>query len=336
MAACQLLGEVLISKSRLENHNMFNKKCEYNYIYSLYGLIINSEIPMKELVVLENAESRQPDVFISYGVVPKEIDEVVVKTEYVKLAKREFYLHIEGTAHYYASNGNTIIVEPEPDCDMHEMIVFILGTCLGVLLNQRGTIAIHGGSVVVNGQGIIITGDTGAGKSTLISFLTKKGFDLLADDVSALGCDLKDNYIIYPAYPQQKLCRDVMENMNYDIKRFSKTDPYRDKYLVPLKKGFQKLPVQLSAIYEISTGESKKVEIVEILGSEKLKTILRNIYRIELTRYLGQGPQFFKQCINIANAISVYKITRPKLGLTVTEQIELIQGTLETAATRVI
>ena len=45
---------------------------------------------------------------------------------------------------------------------------------------------IHGGIILINGMGVIITGHMGAGKSTLISGLIDKGYPFLADDVSVL------------------------------------------------------------------------------------------------------------------------------------------------------
>lgn len=298
------------------------------HTYKVYGLKIESEIPMTELLSIDKSDCSYPDVIISYGVVPKEIEGSVINGENIKLAEKEFYMYVKETAHYYVADGNRIIVELETQKNMEEVKIFLLGTCLGILLKQRSTIAIHGGSVAINGQGLIITGYTGAGKSTLTSALRNEGFTFLADDVSALDRDLAGNLVIHPTYPQLKLCRGAMERIGYDIQKYTVIDASRDKYAVPLQKNFLNFPVSLNSIYEISIGETNNVEILELLGNEKIKAILRNIYRIEIIRYLGLEPHYFKKCIEIAINIPFYRLIRPKDGFTVSEQINLIRSTL--------
>lgn len=308
---------------------MCKKNIFITYNYRVYGLKIKSEIPMSELITIDEAECIYPDVSISYGLVPKCIENPRIDGKYMKMNDREFYLHIKDIAHYYVADGKRIIIESEIESDIEQVKIFLLGTCFGILLKQRNIIAIHGGAIVINGHGIIITGHTGAGKSTLTSALREEGFSFLADDVSALGNDLKGDSIIYPTYPQQKLCRDAMMRMNYDTSKFKVIDASRGKYAIPLTKSFLSFPTTLKSIYEVNTCESSSVEITELFGNEKIKTILRNIYRVEVIGYLGFEPLYFKKCVEIAKTVSVYKIRRPNTGVTVSEQIQLIKNTLK-------
>jgi hypothetical protein len=299
------------------------------YNYSLYGLKIRSQIPMPELLKVNETECINPDVTVTLGLVYKDMEDAVIANSYIKLSKKAFYLHIKDVAHYYVEDGKRIIVEVDGQKNIEEIKVFLLGTCFGMLLSQRNCVAIHGGAVVISEQGIIITGNSGAGKSTLTSALRKYGFSFLADDVSALGHNLDGNTIIYPTYPQQKLCRDALHKMGYGVNDFNLVDAERDKYAIPLKKGFYSSPISLKAIYELDIGETKDVIINEIFGAEKVKVILRNIYRIETIRLIGIDQKYFKKCIEIANTVQVYRIVRPKEGFTVNEQVELIMRSIE-------
>lgn len=307
----------------MEN-NSFGK-----YTYLIYGLKVKSEINMPELIKLNSKDISEWDITIFYGNVPEHIDGYTIKNEYFELSKREFYLNIKGIASYYVSNGSTIIVKPEPGSSLEDIKVFLLGTCFGMLLKQRNTIAIHGGTVVADGKGIIVTGHTGAGKSTLISAFRKEGHAFLADDVSALGIDLDKNIIIHPTYPQQKLCKDAMDKMGYDTDNYLQIDSYRDKYSIPLETNFVDFPVLLNAIYEVNIGQVDKIELEEILGIEKIRLILRNIYRIEVFNDMGLEAEYFKQCIEIAKTVPVYRVKRPKDSFTVKEQINLIKNSLK-------
>jgi hypothetical protein len=133
----------------INNKNL--KKC----IYSVYGLKIKSDISMPELPSIIEDQPIQIGASIFHGVVPKEIEDVIVSNEFYNLSKKEFYIYMKGVAHYYVANGSRIIVEPEGESDIGNIKLFLLGTCLGMLLVQRNTVAIHGGTVVVDEKDII-------------------------------------------------------------------------------------------------------------------------------------------------------------------------------------
>jgi hypothetical protein len=307
---------------------MTNTYEKLKYKYRVYGLVIESEIIMNELIAIDNKNIKEADVIISYGITPKEIDRATIKKSTLQLSSREVYFYVKGIAHYYVGNGNTIIIEPDSNSNINDIKLYILGGCLGMILTQRKTVGIHGSTVVLSGKGIIICGHTGAGKSSLATALRKAGYPFLSDDISALGVDIGGNTIIHPSYPQQKLCRDTMEKMGYNVSEFNVIDASRDKYVLPIDSSFLNHDVPLAAIYEINVGEVSKVDIKKILGAEKINVVLRNIYGIEISRYIGFEHIFFKQCINIAKEIQIYKITRPKNGFSVGEQIKLIKDTL--------
>lgn len=298
------------------------------YTYQIYGLIIKSEIEMPELCVYSD-ENPSCDVNISFGSVPRYISEPIFTARWWQSSKKEFYMKIKGVGHYHVSNGRNIIVEPDEGCNMEYIKVFLLGSAIGMLMFQRNIIAIHGGTIEIDGQGIILTGHTGAGKSTLNSAFRKEGYRFLSDDVSALGKDDTGKIVVHPAYPQAKLCRDTILKLGYSLNNFSSLiDRERDKYSIPLIKEFVGHTVPLGGIFEITVDDAEEVGIVEVLGTEKMKLILRNIYRIEISRLLGLEKEYFNKCLEIAKNIPVYKLIRPRNKFTINEQMELILSCL--------
>ncbi|SHH95251.1 hypothetical protein [Clostridium grantii] len=296
------------------------------YNYKAYGLNIQSEIMLPELLLSDN--NQYIDVNILYGVLPQEISKEIDNGKHFEFGKEKMWFCINNIAKYYISNGNTIIVEPFENANQHNVKAFLLGSAFGMLLIQRNTIAIHGGTIVIDGQALVITGNQGAGKSTLTSAFRDKGYSFMSDDVSVLGKRKDLTHIIYPGYPQQKLCRDAMEKMNYHLKDFKRIDEGRDKYAIPVHKNFIKHTVSLGAICEITIGEKEYVEIEEITGTEKLKLLLKNIYRVEVTQYTGINIDYMKNCIYIAKEIPFFKIKRPKDKFSVEDQITVIEKAL--------
>lgn len=294
------------------------------YMYQIYGLIIKSELEIPELCISSNKGNKY-DVNISFGSVPRFIHQSIFTSTWWQISNSEFYMYIEDVGHYYVTNGKSIIIEPDAGGDMEYIKVFLLGSALGLLMFQRNIIAIHGGTIEINGQGIILTGQSGAGKSTLNSAFRKQGYSFLSDDVSALGKDETGHIIIHPAYPHAKLCSDTMLKLGYNLNNFSSLiDREREKYSVPLDKEFSDHITQLGAIYEISVENTENVKIIEVLGIKKFKLLFRNIYRIEITSFLGFDTNYYKQCLEIAQNIPVYNLIRPANKFTVNEQMELI------------
>lgn len=303
-----------------------NKKVK-TYNYKVYGLNIKSEILLPELLSSNNNEYF--DVNISYGIMPQEVSKEIDDGRFFDFQKEKMWFYIKDIAKYYIFNGDTIIVEQFNNAHEYYVKAFVLGSAFGMLLLQRNIVAIHGSTVVVNGQALIITGIQGVGKSTLTSAFREKGYSFMADDVSVSGKGKDKIPIVYPGYPQQKLCRDAMKKMNYHLEDFKRIDEGRDKYAIPVHKGFIKEAMSLGAICEITIGENPYVESEEITGVEKLKLLLKNIYRVEVTQYAGMNADYFKNCVDIAKNIPFFKIRRQKDKFSVEEQIIIIEKTLK-------
>jgi HPr Serine kinase C-terminal domain len=58
----------------------------------------------------------------------------------------------------------------------------ILPVLVGVMTSSLGTVAVHSACLVYHGQGILISGYSGVGKSTLAVALARRGLSLLSDD----------------------------------------------------------------------------------------------------------------------------------------------------------
>lgn len=55
-------------------------------------------------------------------------------------------------------------------------------------------------------------------------------------------------------------------------------------------------------------------------------TIYNNIYPIEMKRFAGVNPEYFKKCIEVVRDIPVYRIQRPKGVMRVDAQIAWIKN----------
>lgn len=299
------------------------------FFYKIYGLNISSDIILPELLPLKGIDKETIHVTITKGCISEYIHREIEKGITYCYNNEVIWFVIEKIAIYYISDGCRIIIQPYENVNMDDLKAFLLGSAFGALLIQRNMIAIHGGTIVVNNKAIIITGTTGAGKSTLTTAFRLNGSLFMADDVSVIKVAEGEELQVCPAYPQQKLCRDSAERLGYICKGLKLIDHERDKYAVPIQsEEFVNKPVDLGAIYELTVGDTQKAEIVQITGIEKMKLLYGNIFRIGFTKETGLSALYYKNYIQIAKKATVYRITRPKNQFSVQQQMDFISATL--------
>jgi hypothetical protein len=295
------------------------------YRYTAFGLNIESDFLLDGLL-----PSHGPtDVYILEGKVPIDFPESADGNSYLGEGKGLFAFRVKEIGSFLIRDGKEIIVENDEKSDSDACALFILGTCIGALLLQRGLIPIHGSALSLEDKEIIITGQSGAGKSTLTASLNKRGYSFLADDIAALQVEESGDSWIMPAFPKQKLWRDTAIQILGSVDSLERIQGVRDKFHVPMASQFITTKKKLRALFEISVHPKDDVEVVEVKGSEKLSTILYNTFRFEMVEVMGIQVQHFSQCSRIASTIPVYKIKRPETGLTVDEQIRAILKIIE-------
>lgn len=57
--------------------------------------------------------------------------------------------------------GKRIVVSPIPGADERKVRLFILGTCMAVIMMQRGILPLHGSAVVIDGWAYAFVGHSG-------------------------------------------------------------------------------------------------------------------------------------------------------------------------------
>lgn len=307
------------------------KKGLGKYSYKVFGLNIASEILLPELLpAIDTPDIADVDIYL--GQVPDEIDGVIEKTKNFQAAKNQFLLHIPGVGRYYVTNGNRIVVEPFENVQEMSVRVFLLGTAFGALLLQRGILPIHGSAVVINGCAVILTGVSGAGKSTLLAAFRERGYSFITDDVAAVTVNEDGIAIVHSAYPQQKLWRDSADIIGVDTNSLTPfySQHNKDKFVIPVHKGFWQSPVRLVGIYEIRVDRCRDVTLKRLSGVDKLAVLMNHTYRSWLIDGLNIKPVHFQQCVAVARQVAVSRLTRPEGVFSLDEQVRLLEQDLGT------
>ena len=294
---------------------MSNKNYTY---YEVYGLVVKSELELKEL---EKSTSTDFEVLIEKGKVPKKLENPEKIGVRFQAKKNEFLLSVDNICKFYISNGNNIVIENIGNPSLSEIKLFLLGSAFGALIFQRGKVPFHGSTVLINGKAVIISGVSGAGKSTVTAELVLRGYPIIADDVSLI--DIVDKSVcVFPGFARIKLWADTIDLLKIEDK-LEKIRPQLEKYSFPVDNYHNK-ETEISNVVIIKTKNTQGVTIEEIKGIEKFKILNNNIYRKQFAKPLKVEQYQFKIVSQMSSKVKLFILERPNSTNSVKEVADSI------------
>lgn len=278
------------------------------FFYKLYGLIFRSNIELNQLLVSDDTSSF--DAEIIFGNVPEKIKNYM-KQNYTYGHRQDAYWFYNDRAIFYVAEGKQIIVEMLENVDIQDAIPFVLGYCMSMLFGQRNMLAVHCSCVKIDNKAILIAGYSGAGKSSLTTRFLESGEHFLTDDVAILGIN-QEIVTVYPAFPRQNLCNDVVDHYGYDKNNLTIVDTDREKYMISRPEYFCETPTQLTEMFVLTTHQGSEVEIEEITGTDKLKIFISNLFAEQIIQKIGFSTNHMELSLNIIQNIKIYSLKRPE------------------------
>jgi len=283
----------------------------------VFGLSIESPISLPETVQAAHAGNNDPvDVTIAEQQLRDEDFRDFRPSDWFGIQGRVLRLRIEGVGRFEVAKGDTIRFErdptvPAPGVGDADVRIFLLGSCLGAILQQRGTVPLHASTAVIEGAAVAFMGPSGAGKSTTLAMLVADGHAMLSDDVSALQVDA--NVIkVLPAYGQVKLNPDSVEHLQLERDKLTWINRFRSKFALDCtsKLGAQAAPLETVFVIEPSA-TTTGVTVDPVHGSERFALLHRNTYRQVFHDGLGIRELAGLRMAALANRCRVFRLTRP-------------------------
>lgn len=294
------------------------------YAYKAFGLTILSEIPLKELQKTEMVNT-SPDLVVKKADLTSlwatQKDE---KDDYFVTKKEYILFNMPDIAIFMIRNGNEILVSKTENALEDQLRLYILGTCMGAILIQRGILPLHGSAIAIDGKVYAIVGESGAGKSTLASAFLKKGYKLLSDDVISVTFNDDNEPIVIPAYPQQKLWIESLHQFGMNSDNYQPIAERETKFAIPVQSSFFEERLPLAGVFELVKMENEEIEIEPIQNLERFYTIYNHTYRNFLFVALGLMDWHFSTTTKILSKIDLFQIRRPVTRFTANELPDLI------------
>lgn len=292
--------------------------------YKAFGLSIFSEIELPELQISNEQVNKNQTVEIKIDDLTEKWNEVSVNKKHIVVTEQFVMMKIPNSAIFYIEKGRTIIVSPLEKADESAVRLYLLGSCLGIVLMQRKILPLHGSAVVVNGKAYAFIGDSGAGKSTLASAFLQKGHELVTDDVIAVSLSSHGEPIVTPAYPQQKLWQESLNAFGLENTNYRPIYDRETKYSVPVVSKFYEKPLPLAGLFELVKGDDGITQIHRIEKLERFRTLFHHTYRNFLIPQLDLMEWHFSTSVQLLNYLSMFQIKRTTAGFTANDLVSAI------------
>lgn len=175
----------------------------------------------------------------------------------------------------------------------------------------------HGSAVEVNGEAVLITGNSAAGKSTLAAALHEKGYPFISDDLSAIFEDKTGSCLIKKGIPSVKLWNDTSANLFPD-EAFPRVRPQVAKFRIPLvSKHATAEEFRISTILRLVPVNSTQMKVHAEHGAQKFSLLRDNIYRDQLIKGMGVQENHFYILGLLASQTRLFTIERPTVPLNI-------------------
>lgn len=295
--------------------------CAY-YRYKVFGLKILSTLELPDLVF---HPFQKEDVIIVYGKNPDNIDPIRVKGVLFQANKDSFLFKLDNIASYLVQEGKSITIEAAEGSTLKDIRLFLLGPVFGALIHQNGMVPLHASSVGKLNQVTMFCGQSGSGKSTLAALLNKKGYSLLADDISVIKT-IDNISSVIPGITTIKLWEDVAEILYQDYNKYPKVRDQLLRYKIP---GFSLMEDNVNQIRNIIILERKNslgFDLRKVTGIEKFTLLKDNTYRIQFIEGLEASVNHFHEINNLLKNVNVFIVRRPSSPLLLNELVSFIEA----------
>ncbi len=288
--------------------------------YSAYGLSVESEVLFPELTPSEGA----PQVVVRHGKIS--LDGACPSGSFGRADGDGCLIHLEGVGSFFIRGGKEIIVGPTDETSGETLREFLLGLCFSIILHQRGMLALHSSSIQTPRGAVLFMGQTGCGKSTLLGAFLKRGYRMMADDVTGISLGVDQRPQVLPGYPQTRLRDDSAGKLAMTSRGWGRSGPISISTACPPPSSLPPNPLPCSRSTCWNLGSEDTIEIEDLRNSEKFDVLVGNTYRKVVVDGLGLRPSHFRLAVAAANAAVVRRVRRPISGFRLRELADAVEA----------
>jgi len=239
------------------------------------------------------------------------VAKLLYATESMQVNSRECRLVIPGAGVYYALEGRELWYAPEAGVDARWVRDQLQGLPLAALLHQRGVLHFHAASFVYDGAGVLLLGQSGAGKSSLTAAFHQAGATALSDDLSAIVFE-EERPMIWPVDRKIRLRENTIRQLNLDPEHLEAPNPFTGKYALKTRPhGLNRFP--LHYLLHLEKHDGPDIRIEQPPADEQFSLLRSEICHWEMLRGMPQTEKaYLKQILQMLNTLPLLRVLRPE------------------------
>ena len=199
-----------------------------------------------------------------------------------------------------SSNSIEISCAQQPDMDL--LVFWLLHTAIPVYLMLRETnLFLHASSVAIDGEAVLFTAPSFGGKSTMVDYFARQGFDLITDDKARLTA-ISDDYHVFSSHPYRR------PNREYEA-------------LGEYSENFRNTSLPLNSIFALNLVDANsECRVTKLAGLEKFELVKSS----SLYGAISLTEPVIKEILSMVLHCEVYRIDVPRDLCRLPEVCELI------------
>ena len=231
-------------------------------------------------------------------------------TDSMQVNPRECRLEMPGIGAFYMLQGRALWYTPCPNVDDRFLHDQMQGLPLAVLLHQRNILHFHAASFVFEGTGVLMPGQSGSGKSSLVAAFHLHGANILSDDLSAVVFD-HEKAFVWPVYRKVRLRDETIRQLAIDPGLLGEKDPFTGKYTLQI----QPYPADrflLGRLLHMETYEGETISIIKPPMTEQFSLLRSEVCHWEILRGMPETEQsYLGQILQILKQTPLVRVLRP-------------------------
>ncbi|MGV3466511.1 MAG: aldolase [Heyndrickxia sp.] len=297
-------------------------------LYSAFGLTLQSEISFPELNQVYDIKLKE-DIVIEKKNLNQLWNQLYDNKSKFITMETSVMFQVTDTAIFLVEKGKKIVVSPIGVLGDDKIRLFILGTCMSIVLMQRRILPLHGSAIEIDGKAYAFIGKRGAGKSTLASTFVNEGFKLISDDIVPILINSNKIPTVIPSYPQQKLWEESLFRLGLENHLYRPLFDRETKYAVPVQTSFVSEKLPLAGIFELIPYEEDNISFKSINSLEQFYTIYLHTFRNFLIPRLGLMEWHFETSSILLKNVKLIRVSRPNSWFSAKSLLELILNTIK-------
>lgn len=234
----------------------------------------------------------------------------VFTTESWKVSQNEFSMIVDEVGSFYVRDGCEAQYSPFSGADPDWVRLVLNGQVLVALLHQRKVISFHASSFVFDGLGVMILGESGAGKSSLTASFALEGAGFLTDDITPVV--YSDGYPqIWSLQEVIRIRRSTASQLRVDASMLREAEAGTDKqYMKAKHAGVSHHPLDI--IIKIEVGETDAPLFDRPSPADRFTFLRSEICMSEMLAGMPETEKsYLLQLLQIVEKVHFVRLIRP-------------------------